>query len=315
VASLARFRIQPERFGLLTPNFLSQANPDAIGIIAYGRLSGATPRPSQTRRYNSHASRCPRAWCGTDFIVNRPRETRTVLTTMRIVRQLDRVTYYCGGKHRSVHSRQLLSLRAIGITQRLLSGIRPCEAFRGPNYKNRAAKPLHLAWRRCSEEDGRHRLVFAGAGYFQSQRGCTVPGAVNTGFRGATCQNLGVNRCLDHEARLLLAKFGARAQKCVLDSAGTLLGSARQLEGRKDVSLPRVDLRTAPLCHWGQLRLNVAIAACKRSGIRKISGVGALWSNYLKPFIESRQLRGLADVMPHVRWVGRGTRSSDGGRC
>jgi len=135
-----------------------------------------------------------------------------------------------------------------------------------------------------------HRLVFPAQVIFQSHAWFHAWPRY-TGFRAATCQIAG-----EPMSKIMSRAFCWRNSHCgtkmLVDAAETFLGLTRQIGSRKDVS--RSNLRMAPICNWGTLRLTLDCSLQIGQHTQNSSVDRRTLEQLLEPFIESAQLRGVA---------------------
>jgi methionyl-tRNA formyltransferase len=233
---------QPEK--IRTPeseNFLREANPDAIVIIAYGqiipkRLLGIP----KLGWINSHASLLPkyRGAAPIQWAIARG-ETTTGITTMRIDAGMDtgdtllwRETPI-GPTETTPELAARLAVLSAPLMAETLRGLRDRTVQPTPqNHSEASMAPM------LNKEDGRIDWSLPAQVIFNRMRGFTPwPGAY-TGFRGATCQITGEPVSKDHEPGLSAGEIRIARTKMLVGCGGeTLLGVSRvKLEGRRDVS-------------------------------------------------------------------------------
>jgi len=243
VAVAARLPIfQPEK--IRTPEseqFLRNANPDAIVIIAYGQIIPARLLGIPKLGWiNSHASLLPKyrgaapiQWA----IANG--ETRTGITTMRIDAGMDtgdillRRETPIGPTETTPELAARLAALSAPLMAETLRGL--CDGTVQLMPQNHSAATMAPM---LKKEDGRIDWSLPAQVIFNRMRGFTPwPGAY-TGFRGATCQIMGEPVSKDHEPALSAGEIRIAGTKILVGCGGeTLLGVSRvKLEGRKDVS-------------------------------------------------------------------------------
>jgi methionyl-tRNA formyltransferase len=243
VAVAARLPIfQPEK--IRTPEseqFLRNANPDAIVIIAYGQIIPARLLGIPKLGWiNSHASLLPKyrgaapiQWA----IANG--ETRTGITTMRIDAGMDtgdillRRETPIGPTETTPELAARLAALSAPLMAETLRGL--CDGTVQLMPQNHSAASMAPM---LKKEDGRIDWSLPAQVIFNRMRGFTPwPGAY-TGFRGATCQIMGEPVSKDHEPALSAGEIRIAGTKILVGCGGeTLLGVSRvKLEGRRDVS-------------------------------------------------------------------------------
>jgi len=243
VAVAARLPIfQPEK--IRTPEseqFLRNANPDAIVIIAYGQIIPARLLGIPKLGWiNSHASLLPKyrgaapiQWA----IANG--ETRTGITTMRIDAGMDtgdillRRETPIGPTETTPELAARLAALSAPLMAETLRGL--CDGTVQLMPQNHSAATMAPM---LKKEDGRIDWSLPAQVIFNRMRGFTPwPGAY-TGFRGATCQIMGEPVSKDHEPALSAGEIRIAGTKILVGCGGeTLLGVSRvKLEGRRDVS-------------------------------------------------------------------------------
>jgi len=243
VAVAARLPIfQPEK--IRTPEseqFLRNANPDAIVIIAYGQIIPARLLGIPKLGWiNSHASLLPKyrgaapiQWA----IANG--ETRTGITTMRIDAGMDtgdillRRETPIGPTETTPELAARLAALSAPLMAETLRGL--CDGTVQLMPQNHSAASMSPM---LKKEDGRIDWSLPAQVIFNRMRGFTPwPGAY-TVFRGATCQIMGEPVSKDHEPALSAGEIRIAGTKILVGCGWeTLLGVSRvKLEGRKDVS-------------------------------------------------------------------------------
>jgi len=243
VAVAARLPIfQPEK--IRTPEseqFLRNANPDAIVIIAYGQIIPARLLGIPKLGWiNSHASLLPKyrgaapiQWA----IANG--ETRTGITTMRIDAGMDtgdillRRETPIGPTETTPELAARLAALSAPLMAETLRGL--CDGTIQLMPQNHSAASMAPM---LKKEDGRIDWSLPAQVIFNRMRGFTPwPGAY-TGFRGATCQIMGEPVSKDHEPALSAGEIRIAGTKILVGCGWeTLLGVSRvKLEGRRDVS-------------------------------------------------------------------------------
>jgi len=243
VAVAARLPIfQPEK--IRTPEseqFLRNANPEAIVIIAYGQIIPARLLGIPKLGWiNSHASLLPKyrgaapiQWA----IANG--ETRTGITTMRIDAGMDtgdillRRETPIGPTETTPELAARLAALSAPLMAETLRGL--CDGTVQLMPQNHSAASMAPM---LKKEDGRIDWSLPAQVIFNRMRGFTPwPGAY-TGFRGATCQIMGEPVSKDHEPALSAGEIRIAGTKILVGCGGeTLLGVSRvKLEGRRDVS-------------------------------------------------------------------------------
>ena len=233
---------QPEK--IRTPeseNFLREANPDAIVIIAYGQIIPARLLGIPKLGWiNSHASLLPkyRGAAPIQWAIASG-ETRTGVTTMRIDAGMDtgeillRRETPIGPTETTPELAARLAALSAPLMAETLRGLRDGTIQPTPqNHSEASMAPM------LRKEDGRIDWSLPAQVIFNRLRGFTPwPGAY-TGFRGATCQITGEPVSKDQEPVLSAGEIRIADTKMVVGCGGkTLLGVSRvKLEGRKDVS-------------------------------------------------------------------------------
>lgn len=233
---------QPEK--IRTPeseDFLREAKPDAIVIIAYGQIIPARLLGIPKLGWiNSHASLLPKyrgaapiQWA----IANG--ETGTGVTTMRIDAGMDtgeillRRETPLGPSETTPELAARLAALSAPLMAETLRGLRDGTIQPMPqNHSEASMAPM------LKKEDGRIDWSLPAEAIFNRLRGFTPwPGAYS-GFRGATCQITGEPVSKDQEPGLSAGEIRIAGTKMVVGCGGkTLLGVSRvKLEGRKDVS-------------------------------------------------------------------------------
>jgi methionyl-tRNA formyltransferase len=233
---------QPEK--IRTPDseqFLRQANPDAIVIIAYGQIIPARLLGIPKLGWiNAHASLLPKyrgaapiQWA----IANG--ETKTGVTTMRIDAGMDtgemllrRETPIASNESTPELATRLADLSAPLMVE-TLRGLRDGTVLPEPqNHADASLAPL------LNKEDGRIDWSLPAQTIFNRMRGFTPwPGAY-TSFRGATCQLSGVPVSNHQDSKLSPGQIRIASDKLLVGCGGEiLLGVSRvKVEGRKEVS-------------------------------------------------------------------------------
>jgi methionyl-tRNA formyltransferase len=233
---------QPDK--IRTPHseqYLRDANPDAIVIIAYGQI--IPTRLLNIPKFgwiNSHASLLPKyrgaapiQWA----IANG--ETKTGVTTMRIDAGMDtgdmllqRETPIGSTEKAPELAARLASISA-PLMAETLRGLRDATINPAPqNHAEASMAPI------LKKEDGRINWSLPAKSIFNRMRGFTPwPGAY-TAFRGATCQITGHPVSKEHEIALSNGEIHIQGAELFVGCGGkTLLGVSRvKLEGRKEVS-------------------------------------------------------------------------------
>jgi methionyl-tRNA formyltransferase len=233
---------QPDK--IRTPQseqYLRDANPDAIVIIAYGQIIPARLLNIPKLGWiNSHASLLPKyrgaapiQWA----IANG--ETETGVTTMRIDAGMDtgdmllqRATPIGSTEKAPELAARLASISA-PLMAETLRGLRDATINPAPqNHAEASMAPI------LKKEDGRINWSLPAESIFNRMRGFTPwPGAY-TAFRGATCQITGHPVSKEHEIALSNGEIHIQGAELFVGCGGkTLLGVSRvKLEGRKEVS-------------------------------------------------------------------------------
>src|SRR3989441_1615764 len=231
---------QPEK--IRTPeseNFLREANPDAIVIIAYGQIIPVRLLSIPKLGWiNSHASLLPkyRGAAPIQWAITRG-ETRTGITTIRIDAGMDTgdILLWRERTPRPTETTPELAARLAVLSAPLMA-----ETLRG--LRDRTVQPTPQNHSEASmapmlkKEDGRIDWSLPARVIFNRMRGFTPwPGAY-TGFRGATCQIMGEPVSKDHEPALSAGEIRIAGTKILVGCGGGNLlgGSPGQIEGRKD---------------------------------------------------------------------------------
>jgi methionyl-tRNA formyltransferase len=233
---------QPEKIRMPdSEQFLRQANPDAIVIIAYGQIIPARLLGIPKLGWiNAHASLLPKyrgaapiQWA----IANG--ETKTGVTTMRIDAGMDtgemllrRETAIASNESTPELATRLADLSAPLMVE-TLRGLRDGTVHPEPqNHADASLAPL------LKKEDGRIDWSLPAQTIFNHMRAFTPwPGAY-TSFRGATCQLSGVPVSNHQDSKLSPGEIRIASDKLLVGCGGkTLLGVSRvKVEGRKEVS-------------------------------------------------------------------------------
>jgi methionyl-tRNA formyltransferase len=233
---------QPEK--IRTPeseDFLREAKPDAIVIIAYGQIIPARLLGIPKLGWiNSHASLLPkyRGAAPIQWAIASG-ETGTGVTTMRIDAGMDtgeillRRETPIGPTETTPELAARLAALSAPLMAETLRGLRDGTIQPMPqNHSEASMAPM------LKKEDGRIDWSLPAEAIFNRLRGFTPwPGAYS-GFRGATCQITGEPVSKDQEPGLSAGEIRIAGTKMVVGCGGkTLLGVSRvKLEGRKDVS-------------------------------------------------------------------------------
>jgi methionyl-tRNA formyltransferase len=233
---------QPEK--IRTPEseqFLRQANPDAIVIIAYGQIIPARLLNIPKLGWiNSHASLLPKyrgaapiQWA----IANG--ETKTGITTMRIDAGMDtgdmllqRETPIASNEATPELAARLAELSADAMAE-TLRGLRDGTIHPTPQDHSKVAMAPLL-----KKEDGRIDWSLPAQTIFNRMRAFTPWPGASAEFRGATCQLQGQPVSKDHASKLSPGEIRfERSELLVGCGSETLLEVSRvKVEGRKEVS-------------------------------------------------------------------------------
>jgi len=221
--------------------FLREAAPDVIVIIAYGQIIPARLLSIPKLGWiNSHASLLPKyrgaapiQWA----IANG--ETLTGITTMRIDAGMDtgdmllqRETQI-GAREAAPELAARLAALSAPLMAETLHGIRAGTLH--PRPQNHAAASLAPM---LKKEDGRINWSLPAQVIFNRMRAFTPwPGAY-TGFRGATCQITGEPVSKEHDFALSAGEIHVQGAEMFVGCGGkTLLGVPRvKLQGRREIS-------------------------------------------------------------------------------
>jgi methionyl-tRNA formyltransferase len=242
-ALAANLRIfQPEK--IRTPDseqFLRQATPDAIVIIAYGQIIPARLLNIPKLGWiNSHASLLPqyRGAAPIQWAVAHG-ETKTGITTMRIDAGMDtgdmllqRETPIGSNETTPELATRLAEISA-PLMAETLRGLRDGTLHpTAQDHSKASAAPL------LKKEDGRINWNLPAQAIFNRMRAFTSwPGAYAE-FRGATCQLQGQPVSKDHASNLSPGEIRFERSELLVGCGGeTLLEVSRvKVEGRKEIS-------------------------------------------------------------------------------
>ena len=233
---------QPEKIRAAeSEQFLREAAPDAIVIIAYGQIIPA--RLLQIPKLgwiNSHASLLPkyRGAAPIQWAIASG-ETITGVTTMRIDAGMDtgemllQRTTPIGASERTPELAARLAELSAPLMAETLRGLRDGSLRPiAQNHSEATMAPL------LKKEDGRIDWTQPAQTIFNRMRGFTPwPGAY-TSFRGATCQLSGEPASNDQGLKLAPGQMRLDHANLLVGGGGeTLLGVSRvKVEGRKEVS-------------------------------------------------------------------------------
>ena len=233
---------QPEK--IRTPEseqFLRDASPDAIVIIAYGQIIPARLLNIPKLGWiNSHASLLPKyrgaapiQWA----IANG--ETKTGITTMRIDAGMDTGDMLLqretpiGSNETTPELASRLAEISAPLVAETLRGLRDGSLHPAAQDHSKAS-PAPL----LKKEDGRINWKLPAPAIFNRMRAFTPwPGAYSE-FRGATCQLQGQPVSKDHASNLSPGEIGFKRSKLLVSCGDeTLLEVSRvKVEGRKEIS-------------------------------------------------------------------------------
>jgi methionyl-tRNA formyltransferase len=233
---------QPEKIrAAASEQFLREAGPEAIVIIAYGQIIPARLLDIPKLGWiNSHASLLPkyRGAAPIQWAIASG-ETKTGVTTMRIDAGMDtgemllqRATPIGASEKTPELARRLAEISAT-LTAETLRGLRDGSLHpTAQNHSEATMAPL------LEKEDGHIDWAQPAQTIFNRMRGFTPwPGAY-TSFRGTTCQLSGEPVSDNRGLRLAAGQMLVVGDKLVIGCGEeTLFGVARvKLEGRKEVS-------------------------------------------------------------------------------